>query len=371
MEKLSFSWYHCHKHVSYFITQRKANVMDRERLHYLDAARGLAILLVVLGHIWETDQAVPVLIYSFHIPLFFLISGILIAYTDRENRPAKQLVLSGLRSLIVPYVFFEAVFILIFGLRNHFDFSSSSGQIYSGLLLSPQNVPLWFLPTLFLTELFFLLLLRLICNRSCVAVICLLLYLLPFVPEIGRILPAPLLRCLSSLGFLAVGYFSANLVRAKNPPVILLLLTAVASGALALINGKTGIYKLSFRNPLLFTVCALTGSYCVIFLLKKLSSKDSLAASGTAPASPLVAAGHALSLSLELAGRNSLVILGLHIIVLRVLQEILGLHTDSIAGGLLALAGICLLLTPACWFFNRFLPFFIGKQKKPLSADNS
>ena len=317
--------------------------MERKRLHYLDAARGLAILLVVLGHIWETAQPVPVLIYSFHIPLFFLISGILTAYTDREHRPLGQFIRSGLRDLIVPYLFFEAIFLVIFGIRNHFDFSSQGGRIYSGLLLSPLNVPLWFLPTLFLSELFLLLLLRLIRDRRCVAAICLILYLIPFISGSERFLPDALLRCLTSLGFLAAGYFSADFVRREEPPSLLLLTVAVADGTLALVNGKAGIYKLSFHNPALFTVCALAGSCCAIFLLKKLPSR--------------------FSSLLELAGKNSLVILGLHIIVLRVFQEILGLRTDSLAGGLLALAGICLLLTPVCWFFNRFLPFFIGKHR--------
>ena len=323
--------------------QERDAMMDKKRLRYLDAARGLAILLVVLGHIWETAQPVPVLIYSFHIPLFFLISGILTAYTRQERRPMKLLVFSRLRGLIIPYVFFEAVFILIFGVRNHFDFRSQSGQVYGGLLLSPLNVPLWFLPTLFLAELFFLLLLRLIRNRRCVAAVCLVLYLIPFISESERFLPDALLRCLTSLGFLAAGYFSSDFVRREDPPSFLLLTVAVAGGVLALVNGKTGIYKLSFHNPVLFTVCALTGSCCAIFLLKKLPSR--------------------FSSLLELAGKNSLVILGLHIIVLRVLQEVLGLSTDSLAGGLLALAGVCLLLTPVCWFFNRFLPFFIGKHR--------
>lgn len=351
MEKLCLSWYDCRRYVLYSIVQKKEHLMGRERLRYLDAARGLAILLVVLGHIWETEQPLPVLIYSFHIPLFFLISGILFAYAERERRSVKQLFISGLRGLIVPYVFFEALFILIFGVRSHFDFSSQGGPVYSGLLLSPLNVPLWFLPTLFLTELFLFLLLKLIRNRYCVAAVCLLLYLIPFLPGAGRFLPDALLRCLVSLGFLAVGYFGSELIREKDPPLLLLLSAAAVSGILALVNGKTGIYKLTFHNPALFTVCALAGSCCVIFLLKKLPP--------------------GLSFPLELAGRNSLVILGLHIIVLRVLQEILGLRTDSLPGGLLALAGICLLLTPVCWFFNRFLPFLIGKQKKKLPADNS
>ena len=333
--------------------------MDQERLHYLDAARGFAILLVVLGHIWETDQPLPVLIYSFHVPLFFVVSGILADYTGRAHRPLKQLALSGLRGLIVPYVFFEVVFLAIFGLRNHFDFSSQSAHVYDGLFLSPLNVPLWFLPTLFFAELILILLLRLIRSRKAAALICLALYLVPFCPGVKGLLPNALLRLLSSVGFLAAGYFASGFIRTKNPPSPLLLFTAIANCTLAWLNGKTGVYKLTFHNPLLFTVCALTGSLCTIFLLKKLTQEDPLRPAPEHSSRGILRLASAL---LVLAGRNSLTILGLHIIVLRILQEILGLHTDSIVGGLLALAGICLMLTPVCWFLNRFFPFLIGKS---------
>ncbi len=335
--------------------------MNRERLHYLDAARGFAILLVVLGHIWETDQPLPVLIYSFHVPLFFVISGILTAYTDQAERPAAKRISARVKSLIVPYIFFELVFLVIFGLRNHFDFRSQHAHVYDGLFLSPLNVPMWFLPTLFFAELFLIFLIRFTQNNVCAALICLALYLVPFFPGTAEFLPAALLRCLSSIGFLAAGYFSADLVRAKNPPALLLLFAAAASGALAWLNGKTGIYKLTFHNPALFTLCALTGSFCAIFLLKKLPQEDPLPLR-PAPEHNSRGTLRLVSALLVLIGRNSLTILGLHIIVLRILQEILGLHTDSIIGGLLALVGICVILTPVCWFFNRFLPFLVGKS---------
>ncbi len=340
---------------------RKGTVMEKERLYYLDAARGLAILLVVLGHIWETDQPVPVLIYSFHVPLFFVISGILISYTGQEHRTARQLVVSRIWGLLVPYLFFEAIFVAIFGLRNHFDFSSQHAHIYDSLLLSPLNVPMWFLPTLFLTEFFLIFLVRAIQSKKYAAMICLILYLLPFAAEIRHILPDAVLRCFSSLGFLAIGYFGADFFREKNPPLYFLLPIAVASCLLALLNGKTGIYKLTFHNPVLFTVCALAGSCCTIFLLKKCTPTGKAQAASASDSSGKKS--YRCTLPLELAGRNSLTILGLHIIVLRILQEIFGLNTDSVIGGLTALAGICLLLTPVCIFLNRFLPSLIGKRR--------
>ena len=346
--------------------EHQAAAQERARLPYLDAARGLAILLVVLGHIWETEQPLPVLIYSFHVPLFFIISGILAAYTKQEQRPFGRLIAARLKSLLIPYACFELGFVVIFGIRNHFDFSSQGLRAYDGLLLQPLNVPLWFLPTLFLTELFLRLLLKRIKNRTAVAFLCAVLFVIPFfatgglgesaagvlsegpVSESpGRALAELLLRCCSSLGFLAFGYFSCRFVTKKNPPVPAVLAVMALGFAAALYNGKTGIYKLTFHNPLLFTLCAVTGSYGVLFLLKKMYRKESC------PAGRLLA----------LAGRNSVAILGLHIIVLRILQQILGLHTDSIGGGLLALAGICLLLVPACLILNRFLPFVVGKRR--------
>lgn len=52
---------------------------DKTRLEYLDAAKGLGILLVILGHIyaWNPNINRKILvtwIYSFHMPLFFIVS---------------------------------------------------------------------------------------------------------------------------------------------------------------------------------------------------------------------------------------------------------------------------------------------------------
>lgn len=51
-----------------------------QRLEYIDFCRGIAILLVVIGHLIQfngivTSNPVFEFIYSFHMPLFFAISG--------------------------------------------------------------------------------------------------------------------------------------------------------------------------------------------------------------------------------------------------------------------------------------------------------
>lgn len=71
------------------------------RLRWLDAARGLAMLLVLIGHTVPGDEAVIGALYTFHLPLFFVISG----YASRPVRDGRAFLRRHVRSffrLIVP-----------------------------------------------------------------------------------------------------------------------------------------------------------------------------------------------------------------------------------------------------------------------------
>lgn len=318
--------------------------MEKEnRMHFLDSARGIGILLVMLGHIWENENPGIVLIYSFHVPLFFIISGILMAYTEVEKRSWKQILISRVRGLVMPYLFYEGVFLVIFGLKNGFDFSSQNGSWYDFLLMKPLNVPMWFLITIFAAEMFVILIQKFLKNRYASAAVFAAVFLLSFAGEgLGeRDTAAVLFRCMSAVGFLAMGYFSCEFVREKNLPWHLLVILGILDLAAALWNGKVGIYKMTFRNPLIFTLCAVLGSYLVLFGLKRIRIQ-----------------------ALELIGQHTVPILGLHIIALRVLQEILGLRTDGYVGGIVALAVLTVLLTIAGMILERILPFTAGKKRR-------
>ena len=65
------------------------------RLLYIDHLRGFAILLVILGHIYITKApgnghyAYADIIYSFHMSLFFFISGFLAFRTNQIKEKGK------------------------------------------------------------------------------------------------------------------------------------------------------------------------------------------------------------------------------------------------------------------------------------------
>ena len=47
----------------------------KKRIGYIDMAKGLAIILVIIGHISFTPSMGKTILYLFHIPLFFFLSG--------------------------------------------------------------------------------------------------------------------------------------------------------------------------------------------------------------------------------------------------------------------------------------------------------
>lgn len=104
----------------------------------IDAARGIAIVLVVIGHIVARDNPLDnewyatlrELIYKFHMPLFMTLAGVSFALSLPEFQGAKQIVAYSYRKvsrLIVPYLFFG---LLILG-----------GKLLASRFLHVDNVP--------------------------------------------------------------------------------------------------------------------------------------------------------------------------------------------------------------------------------------
>ena len=71
----------------------------KKRIEYMDIAKGIGILLMIIGHIKLEHEKITTFIYSFHMPLFFLISGYFF-----KHRIKKDEIKYILRHLIIPYI---------------------------------------------------------------------------------------------------------------------------------------------------------------------------------------------------------------------------------------------------------------------------
>lgn len=124
---------------------------SKKRLDYVDCMRGIAILLVVIGHLIQTNDIyyahdhVFEFIYSFHMPLFFAISGYIIAKTSKV-RTIKELGIFSIKkflALCVPLFTWELF-------MNRFVLHTALvGITFSDIATTILHPGLWFLKTLF------------------------------------------------------------------------------------------------------------------------------------------------------------------------------------------------------------------------------
>lgn len=143
-------------------------VLGNNRKGYLDQAKGIGIMLVVLAHLsnrlYVGNDLLAIWINSFHLPIFFIVAGYLFFLKQEAQRPFGQFMKHKAAGLLYPYFTFSGLFILI-------------DLVY--LLVTTKTIPikqaisalfrvlsgwgigtLWFLPVLFLCELLFWMVLK-------------------------------------------------------------------------------------------------------------------------------------------------------------------------------------------------------------------
>ena len=126
-----------------------------KRIEYIDVARGIGILLVVLGH--NDFGYISVfghkLIYSFHMPLFFFLSG----YFINVSVSFVEFFKKRFNSLLKPYLF--TIFIIYFTSISfdNMSFGTALRRIAKSMYGAGYYIDwgqLWFLPHLFVASLY-------------------------------------------------------------------------------------------------------------------------------------------------------------------------------------------------------------------------
>lgn len=135
--------------------------MTTSRNNHIDIAKGLGILLVVAGHNWIVTHDGGLafqMIYSFHMPLFFLLSGVFLS--TPQTLPV--FLRAKAESLLKPYV----VVLTLLGIYKIAVGAAKPGQYFLGVLYGVGSTlnwtQLWFLPSLFVTLVFSWLLLNIL-----------------------------------------------------------------------------------------------------------------------------------------------------------------------------------------------------------------
>ena len=129
--------------------------MISKRIEYLDIARGIGILLVVLGHndFGALSAFFHQVIYSFHVPLFFFLSG----YFLNTSIPFLEYLMKRFHSILKPFLF---TILLIYFASVSFErmgFQTAITRIVKSFYGSVTYITwdqMWFLPNLFVVSLY-------------------------------------------------------------------------------------------------------------------------------------------------------------------------------------------------------------------------
>ncbi len=121
----------------------------------IDFLKGIAIFLVVLAHCWILDREIFFFIYSFHMPLFFCISG----YLFSTRKKFKDFFISKLKTLIIPYILFFIFSFAVSVTILHRELTLVDGLKYFFLggkfCANVCNWPLWYLQLFFIASCLF------------------------------------------------------------------------------------------------------------------------------------------------------------------------------------------------------------------------
>ena len=338
--------------------------LSENRVEWIDVCKGIGIFLVVLGHVYQ-DNPAKTWIYSFHMPLFFFLSGYLF---DRDKFTYNQFIKKKVLSLVLPYFSFAIICYLYWaGIERYFRPKSMGVDLYEPILAylygtrssgMEPNMVLWFLACLFVTEIMFFVISRNLRRKD---LICLALVLFSVNGYWGLYrgfrMPWSIDAAFNAIVFYGLGYLiKENLSGIKvwlkailGRKVVFAILIFGLGFVVSTKNGYTTIDH-NMNSYMYYYLASLSGIGALVLLSKSIKWPGFVI----------------------FWGRNALIILGLHDapkrIVIKGVSVITNIPTDplrdSFLGGILCSVLIMLFLAPVIWVINKHFGFLLGRFGK-------
>lgn len=110
----------------------------KKRIKWIDIAKGYGIILVIYGHV--TNDSFSLWLYTFHVPLFFFLSG----YFFDPAKKTTDFIKSKTKGLLLPYL---TLGIPLFLFNMHYGFEPT--DLLKSYIIQQRASTLWFIAALF------------------------------------------------------------------------------------------------------------------------------------------------------------------------------------------------------------------------------
>lgn len=176
-----------------------------KRIDWADMAKGYGILAIMVSHVF-TGHPVSQWLFTFHVPLFFFLSGFLF----REGKPLKSFLKGKLRRMLIPYFALALPIIPAEAAMSvpRARFWSRVLELAGQVVIQRRLWPIWFLACLFLLELMGYVLIRFAKKEWLLALLAVIMGAIGvgYAQLGGPALPWNLDACFSVMPFFMAGY---------------------------------------------------------------------------------------------------------------------------------------------------------------------
>lgn len=325
-----------------------------KRIDWIDSLKGLGIILVVWGHM-NIPLTAETIIYSFHMPLFFFISGYL--YKSKK-RAIGEVFYRKSKTLLTPYFYF-ALISIPFGILLSILFGG--GINWKEVILNffyldgfiGWNAPIWFLIVLFIVEVVYFLIDKTMKFKT--IFIGLSFIIAYFMTKSGYMYPFGLHIASWAIVFYYLGHLcrEKDVVEKLSKSITFFIISLVFLTSFNLVFGiltniRVSVYRGELGNYFYFYISAIAGVLFLFVLMRKL------------PVSKL----------LKFFGENTLLILATHYFFIygfRAIDNIIVgfplMDKDSYLTSILLTIIVLGLYIPIALFVNRYMPFLLGRSK--------
>ena len=338
----------------------------KKREHYIDIAKGIAMVLVIIGHCEFAPSQLKWWLYSFHMPLFFLLSGLV--FNPVKYKKFTQFLKAKAQSLLVPY-FLMSLFLWVWkdiiGHKTTFLTDEDTLNDFIGIFLGHRGTPyyfsMWFLTAIFAAEVILYFISRISGDRLwalCLTVVLFSLLSWFILENIDDGFYWSLDLTPIAVSFIALGYI-VKLYKDKirllfNPAFF--VLAAALNVTFAYLNhrvcGRADLYYTKMGNYFYYMLAAVAGSWAVIIFCKFIKKMPVL----------------------EYIGRNSIVYYAFQNAVFiggaeKIVQELSslgGIFDNRIFMLILAVTLSCIGLAVWSEAITKCFPILLGKPKHTL-----
>jgi len=248
-----------------------------KRIDWIDVAKGFGMICVVLAHVEEQYLKLP--LYTFHMPLFFFLSG----YLFSIKSSFKEFFIGKCKRILVPYFCLGTLLILFDNYwhgKNPYGYPWFNQEYFKGsfisMLYQSRFLTLWFIACLFWLSMLCYVLVRFIKKEWLRAIIVIVLSIFAFgyYQKGGGGIFWNIDVCFTALPFFYAGFLcrktdfvNKKILACKWKPLLFVAFIAIDVVCAILNLRLTGQHLEMFYNQYAFPPLTYLGAFAAIFAI--------------------------------------------------------------------------------------------------------